>query len=396
MRAIARVLLLLFVFTIPWEYSLDLGEPWGNVARIAGLLLLLAAVPAALQKGSVRAPGPVQWMVMTLYLWFCCTYFWTVAPQETLISLRGFFQKMMIVWLVWEFAETPLDLRALLRAAVAGSAVLALLTLADFRSAEAVLTSQTRFAAVGQDPNDVAAFLDLGFPLAALLTVCEPHRWSRRLAMAYLPLGLAAVLLTASRGGFLGSLVALGGSALLLYRTYPRRTLIGALALPIMAAALWFIVPMENFERLATIPEQLHGGTLNERWKIWHAGWQAFRHAPLFGFGAGSFVSAAGLSAEDTAHNAALAIAVSGGLVAFLLAVVIVVLIFRSLRHIQGILFLAMATSLAVWLTSSLVATVEQSRATWLLLALIALAGRMAVDVPVHLSTTFTPQSPTR
>ena len=43
MRRIAWVLLLLFAFAIPWEYSLDLGEPLGNVARIAGLLLLLAA-----------------------------------------------------------------------------------------------------------------------------------------------------------------------------------------------------------------------------------------------------------------------------------------------------------------------------------------------------------------
>ena len=96
MRPIARGLLLLFVFTIPWEYSLDLGEPWGNVARIAGLLLLLASLPAVLQTGSLRSPGPVQWMVLALYLWFCCTYFWTVASQETLISLRGLFQKMAL------------------------------------------------------------------------------------------------------------------------------------------------------------------------------------------------------------------------------------------------------------------------------------------------------------
>jgi len=396
MRPIARGLLLLFVFTIPWEYSLDLGEPWGNVARIAGLLLLLASLPAVLQTGSLRSPGPVQWMVLALYLWFCCTYFWTVASQETLISLRGLFQKMMIVWLVWEFADTPADLRALLRATVAGSMVLALLTLADFRSAEAVLSSQTRFVAVGQDPNDVAHFLDLGFPLAALLVVCEPYRWSRRMALAYLPLGLAAVLLTASRGGFLGSLVALGGSALLLYRAYPRRILAGVLALSILVAALWFTVPLENYERLATIPEQLHGGTLNERWKIWDAGWQAFQHAPLFGSGAGSFVSAAGLSAEDTAHNAALAIAVSGGLLALLLAGAIVALIFHSLWRTQGILHLALATALLVWLVSSLVATVEQSRATWLLLAFIALAGRLAIENSDQLCGVFDSQSRSR
>ena len=68
----------LFAFAIPWEYSLDLGEPLGNVARIAGLVLLLVAIPAVLQAGRVRTPGPLQWMVLALYLWFCCSYFWTI------------------------------------------------------------------------------------------------------------------------------------------------------------------------------------------------------------------------------------------------------------------------------------------------------------------------------
>ena len=57
MRRVAWVLLLLFAFAIPWEYSLDLGEPLGNVARIAGLLTLLAAVPAVFEAGRMRTPG---------------------------------------------------------------------------------------------------------------------------------------------------------------------------------------------------------------------------------------------------------------------------------------------------------------------------------------------------
>ncbi len=51
MRRIAWILLIFFAFAVPWEYSLDLGEPLGNVARVLGLLLLLAAVPAVLDAG---------------------------------------------------------------------------------------------------------------------------------------------------------------------------------------------------------------------------------------------------------------------------------------------------------------------------------------------------------
>ena len=115
MRKIAWALLLLFAFSIPWEYSLNLGEPLGNVARIAGVFLLIVAVPAILQTGGLRTPGPMQWLVLAFYLWFCCSYFWTLDQQTTLERMRGYFQEMMIVWLVWEFAESPRDLRSLLR-----------------------------------------------------------------------------------------------------------------------------------------------------------------------------------------------------------------------------------------------------------------------------------------
>jgi O-antigen ligase len=382
MRRIARVLLLLFAFAIPWEYSLDLGEPLGNIARIMGLLLILVAIPAVLQAGRLRTPGPLQWLVLAFYLWFCCSYFWTIDPLQTLEKMRSYFQEMMIVWLVWEFAESPRDLRALLRAYVAGSCVLAALTVANLASPEAIASGQIRFVATGQDPNDVARFLDLGLPLAALLVNCE-RRWpARLLSLCYLPLGLVAVLLTASRGGLLAALVALAGCGILLFRSHARGVLAGTLALPAIAAALWFTVPHATFERLATIPEQLHGGNLNQRLNIWTAGWHAFVQAPLVGTGAGSFVGAAGLNPLDTAHNTALSILVSGGLCAFFLAVAIVAVTTWSILQTHGPLPLALATTLLVWIVTSIVATVEENRTTWLLLALIVLAGRLAVEEP--------------
>jgi O-antigen ligase len=389
MRRIAWGLLLLFAFAIPWEYSLDLGEPLGNVARISGLLLLLVAVPAVLQAGRLRTPGPMQWLVLALYIWFCCSYIWTIAPQATLEKMRAYFQEMMIVWLVWEFAESVGDLRALLRAYVAGSWVLAALTVANLASAEAIAAGQIRFVAVGQDPNDVARFLDLGFPLAALLLNSESRWPGRLLALGYLPLGLVAVVLTASRGGLLAAVAALAGCGILLARGHARDVLAGVAALPVIAAALWFAVPHETFERLATIPEQLQGGGLNQRWNIWTAGWHAFVRAPLFGTGAGSFVSAAGVDPLDTAHNTALSILVGGGLCAFFLAVAIVALAARSVLQTHGPLRLAMVTTLLVWMILSLVGTVEENRTTWLLLALIALSGRLAVEEPESLTACF-------
>jgi len=382
MRKIAWGLLLLFAFAIPWEYSLDLGEPLGNIARIAGLLVLLASVPAVLQVGRLRTPGAMQWVVLALYLWYCCTYFWTLEPAVTLSRMRGFFQEMMLVWLVWEFAESPQDLRDLMRAYVAGAWVLALLTLANLGSAEAIAAGQIRFVAEGQDPNDVARFLDLGLPLAALLMTSERRLPARLLAMGYLPLGLGSVVLTASRGGFLAAAIALAGCAWLLGRSQPRLVLAGAASLPVLAAVLWFSVPHQTLERLATIPAQLEGGDLNQRWNIWGAGWQAFVHAPLAGSGAGTFVSAAGMNPLDTAHNTELSFLVGGGLIALSLAVGVVALAVRAALATHGPLRLALGTVLLVLVVAAQVDTVEENRATWLLLGMIALAGRLAECFP--------------
>ena len=394
MRNLAWTLLVAFAFAVPWEYSLDLGPPFGNVARIVGLGLLLAAVPAVLQSGRLRAPGTLQWLVLVFYLWFCCTCFWTIDPAETSYRIRAYFQEMMVVWLVWELAETPRDLRSLLHAYVAGSWVLAALTLVNFSSPEAVAAGQYRFAAYGQDPNDVARFLDLGFPLAALLAHTE-SRWSQRLlAAGYLPLGLVAVLLTASRGGFLAALVALAGCIGILARAHAKAALAVLLASPVFALGLWSAIPSATLARLATIPEQLRSGDLNQRLNIWSAGWQAFLRAPLFGSGAGTFVRAAGTASIDTAHNTPLSILVGGGLCALLIGAAIVALAAYLAFKTTGALRLALEFSLLVWFVTSLVATVEENRATWLLLALIALAARFADDHPAALAACFADAHP--
>jgi len=60
-----------------------------------------------------------------------------------------------------------------------------------------------------------------------------------------------------------------------------------------------------------------------------------------------------------------------------------------SIAQIHGPLRWAMVVALLVWFTTSLVATVEESRTTWLLLALIALAGRLGTEQPEELAGCF-------
>lgn len=393
MRRLVWFLLLVFSFTVPWEYSLNLGGALGSVARFTGILLLAVAIPALLLAGRMRSPGLLQWLALAYYLWFVCGCLWTIDEAVTLEKLRAYAQQMLPVWLVWEFAEEPADLRVLLRAAVAGCWVLALLTVADFRSVDAFAAGQVRFAAYGQDPNDVARFLDLGLPLAALLSCCERRWLARLLALGYLPVGLLAVLLTASRGGFLASLLAVGGSLLLLTSGRRRVRRVSLIALPAAALVLLLSVPLATLARLATIPEQLSGGDLNQRLNIWMQGWKAFVASPWLGTGAGTFVEAAGVAPMDTAHNTALTLLVTGGLCALLIALLLLAASLRAAFATRGTLRLALGTLLLVWVATAMVATVEESRFTWLLLAVAALAGRLAAEQPGQLAACFQTRS---
>ena len=384
MQRLTIILLTLYAFSVPWEYSLDWGEPLGNVARILGLLLMLTGVLAVLERREMAKPGAIQWLVLAFYLYFACSYFWTVDALATVEKMRAYFQVMMIVWISWEVANLPRRLNGLLLAFVSGCWVLAILTLLNYTSASAVsaeqLASQVRFVAEGQDPNDVARFLDLGFPLAVLAFAIE-KRWPvRLLAIGYVPAGLTAVLLTASRGGFSAALAALMGSAVLLVVWRPRAAALVFVGLAVTAGALWLFVPAESLDRLGTIPEQVGAGDLNARLNIWVAGWHAFTQSPWWGYGAGSFTTAAGLAPGDTAHNTVMAVLVTGGLAGAAIFSAILVCVGVTVARMSGLLRIAFGTVLVVWFITSMVGSVEENRTTWLLFGMMAVAGRMEVE----------------
>ncbi|MDR3739981.1 MAG: O-antigen ligase family protein [Terracidiphilus sp.] len=376
MRTSARTLLLIFAFAIPWEYSLDFGAPLGNAARLAGLAVLAAAIPATLREGRLRTPGSLHWLSIALFLWLCASYFWSIDPTVTLNKLPGYAQELMIVWLVGEFVDSERDPINLLGAWLAGCAVLAGLTLSAVLIA-AHGTEQIRFFAVGEDPNDTARFLALGLPIAMYLAVNARHRWQRWVTILYLPIAVIAIVATASRGGFVEALVAFAFCATLVRRGL-RGLVGGTLVLSlILAGGAMLVIPHGTIERIATLSQQIQGGDFNQRINIWQQGWRAFQSAPVLGHGAGTFVEAAGLSPIDTAHNTALSILVEGGISGLALGVAIVAHCAVMAFAARGSLRIVLIALLAVWAVASFVGTTGESRITWLLFATVAAAARL-------------------
>jgi O-antigen ligase len=89
-------------------------------------------------------------------------------------------------------------------------------------------------------------------------------------------------------------------------------------------------------------------------------------------------VTAAGLAAEDTAHNTVLAILVESGLCGLVLATAIVLAAVRAIGRTSGELRPGLSVLMVVWGISSLIGTVGENRTTWLLLGIIAVSERLA------------------
>lgn len=378
MRKLARWLLLALAFSLPWEYSLDLGPPLGDVSRILGLVLLLAMVPAVLHAGRVRRLHALHWLVLALLVWFAATYFWSVDRETTVSQLRGYAQETVIAWFVWELTDSPGDLHDLFRCYVAGSCVLAVLTIANFVSPDAA--GQIRFVAEGYDPNDVARFLDLGFPLGALLLQGESRWGDKLLVLGFMPVGLMGVLVTASRSGLIAATLALCGCGFMLARNRSRAAI--AVALSVVLAVFWRLAPHGTMDRILLIPQALALGDLNQRLNIWVAGWQAFARAPFAGSGAGTFVSAAHLAPGVTAHNTALAMAVEGGVAALLGGTAILAIASEAIFRLPRTMRLGLGTAFLVWLVNALVLSLQANRSTWLLMGMIVVAARILGERP--------------
>jgi O-antigen ligase len=377
MRRASWILLVLFVFAIPWEHSLDAGAPFGNAARIFGMLTMLMAVPAVLIEGRFRRLSPIHWLTLACYLWFCCTFFWTAAPHETMLRIRAYAQEMILVWLLWEFVEKAEDLKVLLRAWLSGSWVLAILTIAGFAFSDGMSQEQVRFAAIGQDPNDVARLLVFGFPIALLLVNSSNRRLERTLCLMYFPAGFAAALLTASRSGLLLAMIALAGCAIAALRWRSRAMMAAAASVVFAAIGVFLVAPMGTLDRLHTLAEMKEYGDLNERVNIWSEGWRAFEAAPIAGHGAGSFVIAAKMAPEDTAHNTILSILVEGGICGLSMATAIVVFAFRAISKGPPRLRIGLYLLMVLWVSSSLTQSLWESRTTWLLIGIAAVCERI-------------------
>ena len=144
------------------------------------------------------------------------------------------------------------------------------------------------------NPNDLGAMALLQLSMALMLLVAEPKGWVRWAAIAGVVMVPLLILMTQSRGVFLGLLVFLA----IAFAGQRQRVRL-ALRLALIAALLAPFAPDGVWERLGTLKHATSESTLDavdgesgsarQRYEIWRVGWQIIRDHPFTGVGLAAY-----------------------------------------------------------------------------------------------------------
>jgi len=372
MRKIATLLLLVFIFVIPTEKIL-LIPGLGSVARIAGILTMVAWMASVLLRGSIRPITHLHSVMLLFVLWQAASIFWTVDSDATLARVITWIQLAMLIILVWDLVTTRAVLHASLQAFVLGALFGAFGTIYNYLNATAFVYG--RYSAAGQHSVNLGLILAIGMPIAWYLAIQKDNtyrleKWMRVVNFLYLPVASIGIALTGSRGAMIAALPTLFFILPTLGILKPwARALFLVLAI-CGAYAATLLVPQSSIDRLATAYSELTGGgNLTGRTLIWNDAINRVMENPVLGIGSDAFssISQSGL----VAHNSFLSVWVETGIIGLVLFLSILLIATRhvfTLPKLERRLWLMVLTC---WLLGVSALTFEHHKPTWLVLALI-------------------------
>ena len=125
------------------------------------------------------------------------------------------------------------------------------------------------------DENDVSLYINMWIPFCYFLFFAETEKLKRILYAVGLSIGVAAVINSFSRGGFVG-LLSIGAVCWL----YSKKKLASFIVISFLAFIIYAYAGDAYWTKMNTI-EDTHEGTAAARIESWKAGWSMFLDNPL-------------------------------------------------------------------------------------------------------------------
>src|SRR5215203_3171700 len=247
------------------------------LAPVATLLLVVIASSLATTKLSLTLKEGIKWLEIVLLASYVSVYFREGRAILALLSALFVAASAEALYGVFQF--------------VTGSGP-ASFALGPFMRS---------FGHFGQ-PNPFAGYLASVLPLALVCAFTSSHRWFRILSIGCAGVTAMAIVMSLSRGAWLGLMIALV-VMLLSWRKSAARAVagLGFVVLLVGILAETNLLPPVLAERLAPVVEYFgvfnvrgvsptpENFALIERLAHWQAGWEMFLENPILGVGAGNY-----------------------------------------------------------------------------------------------------------
>ncbi|MCB8976646.1 MAG: O-antigen ligase family protein [Ardenticatenaceae bacterium] len=374
MRKIAFWLALVLLFMIPWENSVII-DGVGRISRVMGILVAAFWLGTVIATGKFRQLRPFHIVIFIYFFWNGITILWSTDVSATLDRITTYIQLLGFAWLLWDLFTTKEAVHAGLQMFVLGAYVSVIDTISNY-FAGISRGSTPRYAASGFNANGIALIIALTLPMAWYLatSVTENESRGRKLLnlanYLFIPLGVFAVLLTASRTALIVMVPTfwfiLGTSARL---RFVDRILISCF----LAGALYFLqplIPQTSLDRLSTTQTEFTEGDLSGRRVIWAEALVTFETRPLIGTGSGTFKAAVDYK-DKSAHNTYLAILIESGAIGlglFVLVALTSALHLKDLPRTERMFYLTLLIILGVGITTM---SWEIKKPTWFILTMV-------------------------
>jgi O-antigen ligase len=329
---------------LPW-YGLTIFTFFFVTSRLPELFtefgIYLALLGLVARPQGLGFPPPLRWAVVFL-LWALVTALFAIAPEMAWPVLLERLKALVIFFVVVNVLRTPQQLRFYIVLILVAFVIYpARGTLINYVHGE-TLQGRALWNKIYSNPNDLGALtlLMLGSALA-IATVKTQSVRVRRAAAALVPLTLLIILLTQSRGVFIGLLVGFGPPLLARLRKRPS----GTAPVLVVLAVIAVLVPAASWHRLGGITnltktiaeahkkgppatsedrlDQFAADSARQRFDILKTGLQIAASHPVLGVGIGGYREAnaryAPLLGAHDAHNTYVSLAAEIGFPGLLL-----------------------------------------------------------------------------
>lgn len=278
---LAGFLLYLLVIT---SYRLPVGD----------IAIGLALVGVLLQPGGVRFPAALGWFV-AFGVWSTITSTQTLYPGLVQPQLQTLVKLCLIVFVAANAIQSRAQIRLFMVFFLGCFALFPLRgAMFNFFVYHNDLQGRAIWNQLYSNPNDLGAIALLQLSMAVTLLETEPKGWVRWCALLGVVLVPMLILMTQSRGVFIGLLVFVA-----LTLVGHRRRLRILVRLGVITAVLAAVAPDGVWERLGTLrhatsTETLdamdgEGGSARQRYEIWRVGFAIIRDHPFTGVGVGAY-----------------------------------------------------------------------------------------------------------